>query len=68
MEKWAAKELSQVDLGNVRRNKRLIKIVEDIVVPRLPLGRGSFDASLYEIGLTFAPEKSLRETISTPLH
>ncbi|WP_442945144.1 IS4/Tn5 family transposase DNA-binding protein [Nostoc sp.] len=24
MEKWAAKELSQADLGDVRRNKRLI--------------------------------------------
>ncbi len=30
MEKWAAKELSGVDLGDVRRNKRLIKIVEDL--------------------------------------
>ncbi|MHC5830516.1 MAG: IS4/Tn5 family transposase DNA-binding protein, partial [Nostoc sp.] len=27
MEKWAAKELSQADLGDVRRNKRLIRIV-----------------------------------------
>lgn len=30
MEKWAAKELSQVDLGDIRRNKRLIRIVEDL--------------------------------------
>jgi hypothetical protein len=30
MEKWAAKELSQVNLGDVRRNKRLIRIVEDL--------------------------------------
>ncbi len=30
MEKWAAKELSGVDLGDLRRNKRLIKIVEDL--------------------------------------
>ncbi|MBE9197825.1 transposase [Nodularia sp. LEGE 06071] len=30
MEKWAAKELSQVDIGDVRRNKRLIRIVEDL--------------------------------------
>ena len=30
MEKWAAKELAQTDLGNARRNKRLICIVEDL--------------------------------------
>lgn len=30
MEKWAAKELSQVDLGDARRNKRLIRLVEDL--------------------------------------
>lgn len=28
MEKWAAKELAQTDLGDARRNKRLIRIVE----------------------------------------
>ncbi|WP_442949890.1 IS4/Tn5 family transposase DNA-binding protein [Nostoc sp.] len=30
MEKWAAKELSQANLGDARRNKRLIRIVEDL--------------------------------------
>lgn len=30
MEKWAAAELQQADLGDARRNKRLIRIVEDL--------------------------------------
>jgi hypothetical protein len=30
MEKWAACELAQIDLGDGRRNKRLIRIVEDL--------------------------------------
>lgn len=30
MEKWAAQELAQTDLGDERRNKRLIRIVEDL--------------------------------------
>jgi hypothetical protein len=30
MEKWAASELAQTDLGDGRRNKRLIRIVEDL--------------------------------------
>ncbi|BAY85467.1 transposase [Calothrix parasitica NIES-267] len=30
MEKWAAEELKQVDLGDVRRNKRLKRLVEDL--------------------------------------
>ena len=28
---WAESELAQADLGDKRRNKRLIKIVEDLV-------------------------------------
>ncbi|MCG6138058.1 MAG: transposase, partial [Nostoc sp. LLA-1] len=27
MEKWAASELKQADLGDARRNKRLVRIV-----------------------------------------
>ncbi|MCG6138896.1 MAG: transposase, partial [Nostoc sp. LLA-1] len=30
MEKWAASELKQADLGDARRNKRLVRIVEDL--------------------------------------
>ncbi|BAY98548.1 transposase [Tolypothrix tenuis PCC 7101] len=30
MEKWASEELRQADLGDARRNKRLIRIVEDL--------------------------------------
>lgn len=30
MEKWASKELRQADLGDARRNKRLVRIVEDL--------------------------------------
>ncbi|MBD1923047.1 hypothetical protein H6F77_18510 [Microcoleus sp. FACHB-831] len=30
MEKWAAKELSQVDLGDASRNKRLIRLVKNL--------------------------------------
>lgn len=30
MEKWAEQELQQADLGDLRRNKRLIRIVEDL--------------------------------------
>jgi len=30
MEKWAAEELQQADLGDARRNKRLVRIVEDL--------------------------------------
>jgi hypothetical protein len=30
MEKWAAVELKQADLGDTRRNKRLVRIVEDL--------------------------------------
>lgn len=30
MEKWAAQELAQTELGDARRNKRLIRIVEDL--------------------------------------
>lgn len=30
MEKWAALELKQADLGDKRRNQRLVKIVEDL--------------------------------------
>ena len=30
MEKWAAKELEKVDLGDARRNKRLKRLVEDL--------------------------------------
>lgn len=30
MQKWAAEELRQADLGDARRNKRLIRIVEDL--------------------------------------
>jgi Transposase DNA-binding/Transposase Tn5 dimerisation domain len=30
MEKWASLELKQADLGDVRRNKRLVRIVEDL--------------------------------------
>jgi Transposase DNA-binding/Transposase Tn5 dimerisation domain len=30
VEHWAAQELKQVDLGDVRRNKRLVRIVEDL--------------------------------------
>lgn len=30
MEKWAAKELASIDLGDARRNQRLIRIVEDL--------------------------------------
>ncbi|MBP5977951.1 transposase [Brasilonema sp. CT11] len=30
MEKWASVELKQADLGDTRRNKRLVKIVEDL--------------------------------------
>lgn len=30
MEKWAAEELKQADLGDTRRNKRLVRIVEDL--------------------------------------
>ncbi|MFN6448691.1 MAG: transposase DNA-binding-containing protein [Nostoc sp. DedSLP05] len=35
MEKWASKELRQADLGDVRRNKRLIRIVEDLAATTL---------------------------------
>ncbi|MBD2457791.1 hypothetical protein H6G80_27450 [Nostoc sp. FACHB-87] len=30
MERWAASELRYVNLGDGRRNKRLIKLVEDL--------------------------------------
>lgn len=30
MEKWAVQELQQADLGDTRRNKRLVRIVEDL--------------------------------------
>lgn len=30
MEKWASEELRQADLGDARRNKRLVRIVEDL--------------------------------------
>jgi hypothetical protein len=30
MEEWAWRELKAVDLGDARRNKRLVKIVEDL--------------------------------------
>lgn len=30
MERWAASELRYVNLGDTRRNKRLIKLVEDL--------------------------------------
>lgn len=30
MEKWAESELQQADLGDVRRNKRLVRIVQDL--------------------------------------
>ncbi|MBN3924325.1 transposase [Nostoc sp. NMS4] len=30
MEKWATEELKQADLGDARRRKRLIRIVEDL--------------------------------------
>lgn len=30
MEKWAAKELSMANLGDTRRNKRLVRLVEDL--------------------------------------
>ena len=30
MENWASKELEHVDLGDARRNKRLVRIVEDL--------------------------------------
>jgi hypothetical protein len=32
MEKWASVELKQADLGDTRRNKRLVRIVEDLAV------------------------------------
>lgn len=30
MQKWAESELQQADLGDARRNKRLVRIVEDL--------------------------------------
>ena len=27
---WAAAELSHIDLGDIRRNRRLVQIVEDL--------------------------------------
>jgi hypothetical protein len=30
VEKWAEAELKQADLGDARRNKRLVRLVEDL--------------------------------------
>lgn len=48
MEKWAAKELAQVNLGDARRNKRLIRIVEDLAAQpdsSVPLACGNIAAT-----------------------
>jgi hypothetical protein len=43
---WAAEELWDVDLGDVRRNRRLVKIVEDLVAqPNQSVPQASRDES-----------------------
>lgn len=54
MESWAAEELKQADLGDVRRNKRLIRVVEDLAaqptssVPQA-CGNEAATAALYDL-------------------
>ena len=48
MEKWASLELKQADLGDARRNKRLVRIVEDLAAQptsSVPQASGSVAAT-----------------------
>ncbi|BAZ03500.1 IS4 family transposase [Calothrix sp. NIES-3974] len=58
MEKWAARELKHLDLGDKRRNKRLIKMVEDLAAQptsSVPQACGSVAATTAAYDLWSSP-------------
>lgn len=60
---WAAAELKDADLGDLRRNRRLIRIVEDLAAqPHASVSQASRDAAAMQGVYDFCPTRASQQT------